>query len=172
MEAYLVAKIARLKFDADIRKHQVLSRYINEIIIGDSKKVEVLFGNGSMPSDSPMRGYVKVPYRLLRHKLMCHPKIEFHLVNEFRTTMLCSRCFRRLKIPKGKHRYVYCRHCNQTFHRDINAAINILRLAMNGNTQETRELNFQYGQPRPPLQETNKKIYKRILREALEQENN
>jgi hypothetical protein len=166
MEVYLQSKIARLNFDEFIRKHQVLSHYINDIIIGDSSFVIVYFGNGTQAANSPIRGYVKVPFRLLRHMLGCHPKIQLEMVDEHRTTMCCSFCFKRLLVPRGKDRYVYCRHCNKMSSRDINAANNILRLGLKANTPVPREYNFQHGTPRPPLQETNKRVYKRMLRAA------
>jgi hypothetical protein len=100
------ARIARLNFDEDIRKHQVLSYYINDVIIGDSQSVKVYFGDGTQAANSPIRGYVKVPFRLLRHMLSCH-------------------------------------------------------------TPKTREYYFQRGTPRPPLQETNKRLYKRMLRAGV-----
>jgi hypothetical protein len=161
------ARIARLNFDEDIRKHQVLSYYINDVIIGDSQSVKVYFGDGTQAANSPIRGYVKIPFRLLRHMLSCHPKIKLELVDEHRTSMCCSFCYRRLLVPERKDRFVYCRHCNKMTHRDINAGNNILRLGMKGNTPETREYYFQRGTPRPPLQETNKRLYKRMLRAGV-----
>ena len=47
------------------------------------------------------------------------------MTDEFRTTMLCSKCFEPIISSKSPDRYQTCKGCNLQLNRDINGAINI-----------------------------------------------
>ncbi|MGL5961115.1 MAG: zinc ribbon domain-containing protein [Cetobacterium sp.] len=124
---YNQKKIARLKFDEYVRKHKTVSNYVN-LLVGKAKKVGVYYGDASIAANSPIKGYVRIPGKLLKEKLKLHPRITVIMVDEFRSSKLCSLCYQEVQIPKSPHRFVSCQSCKKVFNRDINAANNMLTL--------------------------------------------
>jgi hypothetical protein len=137
---YNQKKIARLKFDEYVRKHKTVSRYVNQLVgtakrvgpSGPARRVGVYFGNSSIAANSPIKGYVRIPGKLLKEKLKLHPRIRVIMVDEFRSSKLCSLCYQELQIPKSPHRFVSCQSCKKVFNRDINAANNMIILGQTG----------------------------------------
>lgn len=125
-KAYCQPRVARLKFDKFIRTNETLSKFVGELA-GDAKLTKCFYGSMKVASDCPMKGYIRPPGRLLERKLKEHPRIHVKPTNEFRTTMLCSDCFVKLKVAKSPHRFATCPKCKKVWNRDINAAKNILQ---------------------------------------------
>lgn len=72
--------------------------------------------------------HVTAPLNELYKSFQCHPRVEIHVVSEFRTSILCPRCHRKMTFsPIKRHRYAHCQHCKKTFNRDIAAPQNILQ---------------------------------------------
>lgn len=161
-EIYNQRKISRLKIDEFKNKHRTLDRYINKHLVGDNKNVAVYFGDSSIASNSPMKGYVRVPGKLLKHKLAIHPHVTLIMVDEFRTSKLCSFCHQEVIMYPVKqrgeshpHRFTVCPPCKRVCHRDINAANNMLRLGQLG--PDNRPKPFQ----RPKEEKVKKKKSKK-----------
>jgi hypothetical protein len=138
---YNQKKIARLKLDEYVRKHKTVSNYVNQLV-GTAKKVGVYYGDASTAANSPMKGYVRVPGKLLKEKLKLHPRVRVIMVDEFRSSKLCSLCYQELQIPKSPHRFVSCQSCKKVFNRDINAANNMLNLGQLGELKR-RPIEFK-----------------------------
>jgi len=135
---YNQKKIARLKFDEYVRKHKTVSNYVNQLV-GTAKRVGVYFGDASIAANSPIKGYVRVPGKLLKEKLKLHPRVRVIMIDEFRSSKLCSLCYQEVQIPKSPHRFVSCPSCKKVFNRDINAANNMLTL---GRLELKRPIEF------------------------------
>lgn len=135
---YNQKKIARLKLDEYARKHKTVANYVNQLV-GSAKRVGVYYGDASIAANSPMKGYVRVPGKLLKEKLKLHPRVRMIMVDEFRSSKLCSLCYRELQIPKSPHRFTSCPSCKKVFNRDINAANNMLILGRLGELKRPVE---------------------------------
>lgn len=60
------------------------------------------------------------------------------MIDEFRSSKLCSLCYQEVQIPKSPHRFVSCQSCKKVFNRDINAANNMLTLGKLGRGAEVK----------------------------------
>ena len=78
-------------------------------------------------------------------------KFNVVLVDEFRTSKLCSKCNCKLENYKNLHRVLVCRGCkssgseskNTTFmNRDMNACMNILHISNNWIQSKIRSERF------------------------------
>lgn len=121
-------KIARIRKDLRHKiSHSLTSNY-RTIILGNLK-----LGSGKSVNDAA-HGMLKTlcEYKAIRRRG------EFVLVNESYTTITCNICLAETG-PRGLEglavREWTCASCGQTHHRDINAALNILRLGL--QTPET-----------------------------------
>jgi len=99
----------------------------------------VYYGDASIAANSPIKGYVRVPGKLLKEKLKLHPRVRVIMVDEFRSSKLCSLCYQEVQIPKSPHRFVSCPSCKNVFNRDINAANNMLTLGSLGKLKRPIE---------------------------------
>lgn len=138
VNAYCKPKVARLKFDKYIRTKETMSGYVNDMI-GDAKMTKCFYGDMTTAPNCPIKGYIRLPGKELRKTLANHPKIDLENTDEFRSTMLCSICFTKMKVSKSPHRFATCPNCKRVWNRDINGAKNILQ---NG-------LHKQNGTPMP-----------------------
>lgn len=119
-------KLAQFKFRKHISENKYWHKKAKEF--SDHKNKNTLFfaGDGNFASNSPIRGYVRTPIRkfLKILRLYC----DVLSVNEFRTTALCSLCYRNVDVSISPDRYSVCRNrvCNTVWNRDCNAARNIM----------------------------------------------
>ncbi len=149
MRIYKQRKVARLKFQKDMETNATLSRFINERFVtqrfdesGVRNMYCVLFGDGRIASNSPAKGYRRVPNSLLVKKLKEHKNIHLYLVDEYNTTKLCSNCFNALKVAVSPHRYSFCPNCKLTWNRDLNAANGIVMLGIQELRGDSRQREF------------------------------
>lgn len=118
----------------------------NQIKKGKKKRVKrklkkvrtiVFIGSTKTAANSIIRGYIRTPQPMLLQKLRRFADVVE--VNEFRTTILCSSCYKKApptdkKAPPTKkkpnrrmtHRYQHCNSCHITWNRDVNAGLNIM----------------------------------------------
>lgn len=130
--------VTRLTFDNYISHQLINAQLVNELI-GKEKKVTVVLGNAKMGVSPIIRG-LKPPSKALTNALKANNKIDLFEASEFRSSKLCSTCFSILKTKiQKKYRRMICPKCKKTWHRDCNAARNILLLG----------LHEQFGHPLP-----------------------
>lgn len=96
--------------------NKFLDNLANQLI--DGKKTFVFVGSAFLPANSPAKGYRRNKIKELFVKMARRRLCTVHQVDEFRTTKLCSLCFRVLEQPKKqgrihiKFRYYLCRNCD------------------------------------------------------------
>jgi len=107
-----------------------------------------VFGNGVFPSS--MKGVPPAPVTKVRDHLARHGRVV--LVNEFRTSITCSRCFARMKRHEQVHTTMHCanhsdshQRCPWSWNRDVNAARNIALIFKVHMAGEDRPRAFRRG---------------------------
>ncbi|XP_031636067.1 uncharacterized protein LOC116348961 [Contarinia nasturtii] len=113
--AYTQYEYALQAFLQYIDTNRALDAYATKLI--DGKQTFIFVGDRFIAADSPARGYIRSKVRDLFEKLKRRRKCTVVEVDEFRTTKLCSLCFRELEKPtkrgkvKEKYRYLTCHGC-------------------------------------------------------------
>lgn len=137
-QIYNDRKVAKLKYDAHYWKKSTINHYIRDYLVKDSKGVAVYYGNA-----------FRAPGKLMMRMLAHYPNVKLTMVDEYRTSKLCSICMSELEFypvwakgDKRWKRFVSCRACGNVFHRDINAANNIMKIGQLGPS--LRPLKFRY----------------------------
>lgn len=134
-------KVARLKLKKYIRVEQGMHKMAKELVRGHEGSTLIFIGSTYVAPNSPIKGYVRTPLPKLCRILKQYADVVE--VDEFRTTVLCSRCWRPNRPSKSPHRFYYCRHCRITFNRDVNAGINIHRRGLDKINGTVCHANFQ-----------------------------
>lgn len=150
-------KFAKLKFEQYIRKRKIIDEIARKIMRpkrktpNDGKTVErkkknIIFA-GTTEISPIIKGYVKAPLKSLIRSLSRFADVV--MVDEFRTTMLCSNCYQPALTSSSPHRWQHCNECAIMWNRDINAGRNILYLGrarllgMATNNGFSREFEFE-----------------------------
>lgn len=142
-EVYGQRKVARLKFQKFICVEAAAHRTAKSII--KNRKALVFIGASKIAANSPMRGYIRSPQRALLKAMRIHADVV--LVDEFRTTMLCSQknCHQMVRTSLSPKRYQFCTNCGTNWNRDVNAGNNILYVGLQNLLQREVHPNFQRG---------------------------
>lgn len=142
-DVYGQRKVARLKFKKFICVEAAAHKTVKSII--KHRKALVFIGASKIAANSPMRGYVRSPQRALLKAFRIHADVV--LVDEFRTTMLCSQknCHQMVKTSKSPKRYQFCKNCGTNWNRDVNAGNNILYVGLQKLLQREVHPNLQRG---------------------------
>lgn len=79
-------------------------------IQGSPVRTLVVIGDCTVASNSPIKGYVRMPVRKLYEELRKCNNCDVIELDEFRTTQLCSFCWRHVKTAKSPDRFQqWCR---------------------------------------------------------------
>lgn len=118
-------KVARLKLKKYICRQRACNTIAKELVPNKLEPTLICIGSTEIASNSPMKGYIRMPNRQLVAALRQRCQ-DILLVNEFRTTKLCHKCYGDMKTSRSPHRYQFCPKCGTCANRDVNAGINIL----------------------------------------------
>lgn len=129
--AYSTSQIARMSLDHYIRRQALLNEIVKFFADGYDK-IAVFYGNSKVASCSPMKGHVRLPQHALYNAFENNDKYKVYVVDEFRSTKLCSKCYCILATKRGKKRYrrMVCPGCSTIWNRDVNAGRNIAMLGI------------------------------------------
>lgn len=131
INAYTQYKYALQDFLQYMGTQRALTSITAQLI--DKKQTFVFCGDKFTAANSPVKGYIRTKVRELIEQMKRHNLCHVHYVDEFRTTKLCSLCFRTLAQPtkrmhrgqpnqyrriKTKYRYYLCRGCVDAKHAD------------------------------------------------------
>lgn len=118
---YCKRKVARLK----LNKYMLIPKAVKSIVDGINldKKTLLFIGSTHLPANSPIKGYGRVPQPKILKELK--RRCDVVEVDEFRTTVLCSKCHNECIVSRNRNRYALCPKCHITWNRDINAANNM-----------------------------------------------
>lgn len=145
-EDYLYRK---LKWRSWIYQRKSEDKFLNSIEskYGDRKDLLLCYGNWS---NNKQMKYI-MPTKGIGLRRLINKKFDVVLVDEYKTSKLCSKCNCDLENYKKLHRVLVCRNCkssgleskNSTFiNRDINACINIISISDNWINLKKRPLSF------------------------------
>lgn len=161
--AYTQYKYALQDFLQYVGTQRAISSIVRQLV--GRKQTFIFFGDKFTAANSPVKGYLRTKVRALVQALKRHPKCFVYFVDEFRTTKLCSLCFRTLAQPtkrinrgtanerrriRKKYRYYLCRGCVDVKHADSIQAQGHID-SRKSNKQLTRQrINFQEAADRMP----------------------
>lgn len=115
IEAYCQYNYALQSLLKYMETNRYCSKLAKEMVNG--KKTFVFVGDCFLPGNSPAKGYLRTNIRMLFDKLKQMRNCTVFFVDEFRTTKLCSRCFKvlapakRMGVVDMKHRFYTCKKC-------------------------------------------------------------
>lgn len=123
---YQSRKLAYLRLRKYIGTHKAATRLAKQFAVR-GKNTLICVGNFRMASNSPIKGHVRTPKRLMISKMQIYADVL--IVDEFRTSQLCSKCHSVLEKFKSPESYKFCKNfnCRTNWNRDINAGKNILQ---------------------------------------------
>jgi hypothetical protein len=138
-------KVMKLRWSTFMRTKKALDMACRRIVENDDseiKKVELHYGDGSFSSVS--KGHAPSCNKTLLNRLKTCYKlsgysknhVKIKMMDEFRTSILCSKCHKRMENAKRKtdkskiHSVLVCNDCKTFWNRDVNACRNMLSLAL------------------------------------------
>ena len=115
------------------RRYHLRQRLITRVcqnILQSGKQTVVFAGDAGFNVASP--GHMASPRSRMLKALSEFPGITVVPTDEFRTSVLCSRCLGRLdtRHPRQSWRLKDCPSCHVRWNRDVNAAVNILHVGL------------------------------------------
>lgn len=108
---YEQQKNARLKFDKYVKTEKAAHQLSKDMIGQDEGKTLIIMGGTTMVANSPMRGSRRVNHPKLLRALSL--RADVLVIDEFRTTMLCSKCYDPVNRAPSPHRYQFCPNCRK-----------------------------------------------------------
>lgn len=91
-------RVTRLKFTRYINRQKTLDKTCNELQNG--KRTLFALGDVRFSGNSPIKGHRRFPHARLVKCLK--QRGDVILIDEFRTSKLCSKCFRQLEANGGR----------------------------------------------------------------------
>jgi hypothetical protein len=142
---YQQHKVMKLRWSTFMRTKKALDVACKRIVENDDseiKNVELHYGDGSFSSTSA--GHAPSCNKTLLNRLKtCYKPsgysrnhVKIKMMDEFRTSIFCSKCHKRLENAKRKtdnskiHSVLVCNDCKTFWNRDVNACRNMLSLAL------------------------------------------
>jgi hypothetical protein len=137
VKGFYEAKLYRkLKWRTSVYKRKSEDNFLNQVEekYGDRDSLLLCYGNWS--NNRQMRGVMPTMGVGLRRVI--GKRFQVVLVDEFRSSKLCSRCEGELKNYKRLHRVLVCNGCKSSgseseksifMNRDMNACMNLLRIS-------------------------------------------
>ena len=121
-------------------------KFLNRIEETYGKKEDILLCYGNWSRTSQMK-YI-MPTKGVGLRRVISKKYDVVLIDEFKTSALCSKCNKELENYKNIHRLLVCKNCglenkNSVFiNRDMNACINMVNLSKEWINSKKRNENF------------------------------
>jgi hypothetical protein len=150
LKFHLDKPFRKLKFTTYIFKQKTMNELCKRITkktkINDKKKVLIGFGNWSSQKDSIIRGHQRGPVVGLKRELKKWCNLV--LVDEYKTSALCCRCYSDTKKISYNNVTVNSvlrctnNECGIVIDRDVNGSKNIFNLLMHGLERKPRPEAF------------------------------
>ena len=128
----------KFKWRTWIYQRKSEDKFLNRIEETYGKKEDLLLCYGNWSNNKQMK-YI-MPTKGVGLRRVIQKKFNVVLVDEFRTSKLCSKCNCELENYKNLHRVLVCRGCKSSgseskntafMNRDMNACMNILHISNN-----------------------------------------
>ena len=136
----------KLKWRSWIYQRKSEDKFLNRIEETYGKKEDILLCYGNWSRTSQMK-YI-MPTKGVGLRRVISKKYDVVLIDEFKTSALCSKCNKELDNYKNIHRLLVCKNCglenkNSVFiNRDMNACINMVNLSKEWINSKKRNKNF------------------------------
>ena len=136
----------KLKWRSWIYQRKSEDKFLNRIEETYGKKEDILLCYGNWSNTSQMK-YI-MPTKGVGLRRVISKKYDVVLLDEFKTSALCSKCNKELDNYKNIHRLLVCKNCglenkNSVFiNRDMNACINMVNLSKEWINSKKRNENF------------------------------
>jgi hypothetical protein len=136
----------KLKWRSWIYQRKSEDKFLNKIEETYGKKEDILLCYGNWSRTSQMK-YI-MPTKGVGLRRVINKKYDVVLLDEFKTSALCSKCNKELENYKNIHRLLVCKNCglenkNSVFiNRDMNACINMVNLSKEWINSKKRNENF------------------------------
>lgn len=96
-------KIARAHMTAYSMRQKTIHEFVERLV--DNKRTLISVGDVTFAANSPMKGHRRFPWAMVMATLRRHRLVDVVMTDEFRTSMLCSKCYRLMtKSVKSKDR--------------------------------------------------------------------
>lgn len=124
----------KLKWRTQIYRRKSEDKFLNRIEETYGKKEDIIICYGDWSNNKQMKHIMPTMGKGLRK--IVSKKFDLALINEYKSSKLCHKCYSELENYQGKHRVLICNGCSgseskkTTFiNRDINACYNIMTIA-------------------------------------------
>lgn len=111
IEEYATRNYARLRLDKYIEWHRAIDKLAGQLV--NHKPAIVMFGNGQMPANSPIRirKHVRCPFSRKLIGALEKRKCIVRMVDEFCSSQHCGVCVKRFPRRTKPFRYKKCENC-------------------------------------------------------------
>lgn len=116
--------VARNKWRRSVVLRHAIDKFVDQELPKD-KKTAVFWGEDFGPNGKK-GGHMQSSLSGFRCSFFRHSRCRVYITREFRTSMLCSRCFNILNRPFVPKRNFTCKNCGLVVHRDLNAGHNMI----------------------------------------------
>lgn len=136
----------KLKWRSWIYQRKSEDRFITSIEETYGKKEDILLCYGNWSNTKQMKYIMPTKGVGLRRNI--GKKYDVLLVDEFKTSSLCSKCNNKLENYENIYRLLVCKSCGLEnkksvfINRDMNACINIVNLSKEWINSKSRNINF------------------------------
>jgi hypothetical protein len=138
----------KLKWRTQIYRRKSEDKFLNRIEETYGSKEDIIICYGDWSNNRQMKNIMPTMGKGMRK--IVSKKFDLALINEYKSSKLCHKCYCELENYKGKHRVLMCKGCSgleskkTTFiNRDINACYNIMTIAKDWIESKKRRDEFK-----------------------------
>lgn len=108
--------ITKLRFRRYVSRQKATSELAKSLVGSRIETTNTIVFCGSTEQNPAIKGYIRTPNKGIFNEIKRLAPLTF--TDEFRSTMLCSRCFTPATTSQSPHRWQQCKTCKVTWNRD------------------------------------------------------
>lgn len=129
-ELLMSQKITKLRFQRYVCREKATTELAKALVGSRRTTNTTIVFCGSTDQSPIIKGYVRTPNKIFFAEVQRLAPLTFK-IDEFRSTMVYSRCFEPAITSRSPHRCQHCKKCAISWNRDINAGRKICYLEIN-----------------------------------------
>lgn len=102
--------LSKLHFQQYSAKQRAFTK-LRKFIRGKSNVVLFIVGHSPIHANSPIKGYIRLPLNRMLIELQHGNDILVYYTDEFRSTIVCSFCYKRQFVSPSPDRFLRCVNC-------------------------------------------------------------